>query len=118
VSDPAGTPNVDHAFDPAKQDEVAAAIQKLSPDEAAFFLFKLEQSIRKRKIMLTGYLVALIAWLIGMLFALAYYGLATGFVGWVFIMPFAIVGVILYLFGRWSDRVGATKPPQELVIKR
>lgn len=118
MTEKAGTPNPEHAFDPARQDELAKAIEKLSPEEAAFFLFKLESSIRKRKIMLTGYLVALIVWLIGMFFALAYYGLATGFVGWVFLMPFALVGVILFVFGKWANAVGARKPPPEVVIKR
>ena len=111
-------PDVEHAFDPTKQDQLEQAIRKLSSEEAAFFLFKLELAVRRRKIQLTGYLVAMLVWLVAMLFALVYWGSASGFVGWVFLLPFALVGVILYAFGRWADRIGATKPPPEIVVKR
>lgn len=113
-----GLPDVEHAFDPARQDDLEKAIQKLSSEEAAFSLFKLELAVRKRKVQLTGYLVAMLVWLVGMLFALAYYGIASGFVGWVFLLPFALVGVILYAFGKWADKIAATKPPPEIVVKR
>lgn len=96
----------------AKLDEVAAAIQKLSPDEAAFFLEKLEALMLKRKLQLTGYLVALVVWLVGMFFALAYYGTHDGFVGWVFLLPFALMGVIIYAFGRWASKVGNRVKPK------
>jgi hypothetical protein len=104
---------VAQAFDADKHDALAKAIQELSPDEAAFFLWKLEAALRKRKIQLVGYLVAMLLWLVGMVFALAYYGMASGFVGWVFIAPFAVVGVVLYVFGWWANRVGAAKPPPQ-----
>ena len=82
------------------------AIAQLSPDEAAFFLKSIEGKLKKRKIQLTGYLVALFAWLIAMLGALAYYGASDGFVIWVFLVPFALLGVILYAFGKWATKVG------------
>jgi hypothetical protein len=109
--------DVEQAFDADKHVELAKAVEKLSPEEAAFFLWRLELSIRKRKIQLVGYLVAMLIWLAGMLFALAYYGLATGFVGWVFLVPFALVGVILYVFGRWADKVGSAKPPETISVE-
>jgi hypothetical protein len=49
--------------------------------------------------------------------ALVIYGLASGFVGYVFLVPFALVGVTLWAFGKWSARVGAQKPPPEIMIK-
>jgi hypothetical protein len=82
------------------------AIAKLSPEEAAFFLQSLEGKLKKRKIQLTGYLVALFTWLIAMLGALAYYGASDGFVIWVFLVPFALLGAILYGFGKWAVKVG------------
>lgn len=97
---------VAQAFQADKHEELARAIEQLSPDQAAFFLAKLEAAIKKRKIQIVGYLVAMGIWLIGMLFALVYYGTYDGFVGWVFLLPFALVGLTLYLFGRWSDKVG------------
>ena len=109
------TVEVDQAFDADKHAELAQAIEKLTPEEASFFLWKLEMSIRKRKMQLVGYLVAMLVWLAGMLAALVYYGLASGFIGWVFLAPFGLVGVVLYVFGKWSNKIGATPPPAEFV---
>jgi hypothetical protein len=95
----------------ASPDELAKAVAQLSPDEALFFLAKLEAVMNKRKLQLTGYLVALAVWLVAMLLALAYYGTHDGFVGWVFLLPFFLVGVILFAFGKWSDAVGKRVEP-------
>ena len=104
--------------DAAKQAELARAIEKLSPEEAAYFLFTIETKLRARKIQLVGYLVGIVIWLAGMFFALVYFGLAEGFAGWVFLVPFALFGGILYGFGRWSNKVSSTKPPPEIVVKQ
>jgi hypothetical protein len=110
-------PMVAKAFDKDKHDELARAVEQLSPDEAQFFLTKLEAAVRKRKIQITGYLVAMFAWLGGMLFALAWYGTHDGFVGWAFLLPFGLVGVILYAFGRYAERVAASpKSPTKPVV--
>jgi hypothetical protein len=98
------------AFDADKHEELARAVEKLSPEEAEFFLGKLEAALRKRKIQLLGYLIAMVVWLVGMVLALAYFGISDGFVGWVFLVPFALVGVILYVFGMWANKVGARAP--------
>jgi hypothetical protein len=104
-------PLVAKAFDARKQEDLARAIEQLSPEEAAFFLHKLERAFRKRKIQLTGYLVAMAAWLAGMTLALIYFGRHDSSTAWVFIVPFAIVGAILYGFGTWSERVAKAPPP-------
>jgi hypothetical protein len=111
VPQPPEDPLVSQAFDAKKHEDLARAIDKLSPDEAAFFLHKLEMAIRKRKIQITGYLVAMVVWLIGMTLALAYVGTHDGFVAWVFIVPFGVVGLVLYAFGAWAERVSKTPPP-------
>jgi hypothetical protein len=113
VSKSAEDPLVAQVFDRKKHEDLARAIEKLSPDQAAFFLHKLEMAIRKRKIQITGYLVALGVWLVGMMFALAYYGMRDGFVGWVFLVPFAFVGLVLYVFGKWGDAIGKTPMPEK-----
>lgn len=95
----------------ASESELASAVAQLSPEEALFFLAKLEAVMNKRKLQLTGYLVAFVTWLIGMFFALAYFGTHDGFVGWVFLVPFGVVGVILWVFGRWSEKVGKRVEP-------
>jgi hypothetical protein len=95
----------------ASQDDLASAVAKLSPEEALFFLAKLEAVMNKRKLQLTGYLVAFVVWLVSMLLALAWAGTHDGFLGWVFLPPFALVGVILWVFGKWSERVGKRVEP-------
>lgn len=105
-------PLVAKAFDRTQShDELARAIAQLSPEEAAFFLHRLEMAMRKRKIQLTGYLVALLAWLAGMTIALIYFGMNDWSSAWAFIVPFGIVGAILYGFGTWSERVARRPPP-------
>jgi len=111
VTQSAEDPLVAQAFDPKKHEDLARAIEKLSSDEAAYFLHKLEHAVKKRKIQLTGYLAAMAAWLVGMVGALLYLGSHTGFTLWVFAVPFAAVGAILYGVGRWADRIGATPGP-------
>lgn len=120
---PSEDPLVAKAFGAGKDEDFVRAIQELSPEEATFFLAKLEAALKKRKLQLTGYIVAMIVWLIGMVFALAYYGVADGFVGWVFLLPFGLVGLVLYLFGRWAEKVGAAAavvvaPPEAKVVDR
>jgi hypothetical protein len=104
-------PLVAKAFDAGKHVELARAVEQLSPDEAAFFVHKLEMALRKRKIQLTGYLTAMGVWLLGMVFALVYAGGHDGFIAWVFLVPFGLVGAVLYAFGRWAERVAKTPPP-------
>ena len=114
MAKPTEDPLVAQVFDASKHDNLARAIKQLSPDEAAFFLAKLEAALKKRKLQLTGYLVAMIGWLLGMVGALVYYGNVEGFTGWVFLVPFALVGLVLWLFGRRAEQVGAAQPEPEL----
>ena len=95
------------AFDAGKHDELARAIEKLTPEEAQYFLTKLEAAVRKRKLQLTGYLVAMVVWLVATLGALVYYGTYDGFTAWIFLVPFGLVGLILFAFGKWSEKAGA-----------
>jgi hypothetical protein len=108
-------PNPDDAFDVNKQDAVAEALKDLSKEQAALFLFVLEMKLRKRKLQLVGYLVSMALWLAGMLFALVVFGSSSGFVGWVFLVPFALVGLTLWAFGKWAEKIGKTPPPADLV---
>ncbi|MBA3465148.1 MAG: hypothetical protein H0T46_34775 [Deltaproteobacteria bacterium] len=115
---PAEDPMVAKAFDKDSHDELARAVDNLTSEEAAFFLAKLEAAFKKRKIQLSGYLVAMLLWILAMMGALAYYGTHKGFVGWVFILPFGLVGVILFAFGKWAERVGARAPASPVETKR
>jgi cadmium resistance protein CadD (predicted permease) len=62
----------------------------------------IERIERKRKIMLGGYLAALLLLVGGQVGAFFIYATAPAdrFVGWVFLIPFALVGVVLWGFGR------------------
>jgi hypothetical protein len=53
----------------------------------------------------------MVAWLAGMTLALIYFGMNDAPAAWAFIVPFGIVGVILYGFGTWAERVGKRPPP-------
>ena len=102
--------------DKPTHEELARAIAQLKPEEAAVLLHRLENALRKRNIQVTGYLVALIAWLIGMTLALIYFGANDAFAAWAFIVPFGIAGAIIYGFGTWADRV-SKRPPPSLPVK-
>jgi len=104
-------PMVAQAFKAESHEDLARAVEALTSDEAAFFLLKLEAAIKKRKIQITGYLVAMLVWILGMMAALVWYGTHDGFVGWVFIAPFGLVGIVLFAFGKWAERVGTVAAP-------
>ena len=109
---PAEDPLVAKAFDrKVRHEELTRAIEQLTPEQAQVFLHRLEAAFRKRKIQLTGYLVAMVAWLVGMIMALVYFGMNDVSSAWAFVVPFGIVGVILYTFGAWAERVGRAHPP-------
>ena len=99
---------VDEAYDASKHTELAAAVEQLSPEEALFFLEKLERSLLKRKVQLVGYLVAMVLAVVGFVAAIMIYGNAAPgtFMGWIFLLPFALVGLTLLIFGRHAERLG------------
>jgi hypothetical protein len=95
------------ALDPKKEADVAKAISKLTPQEALHFLELLEKQVKARRIQLIGYLAALLVMLLGTVVALVIVGRADRgtFVGWVFFVPLIAVGIVLFGFGRWANRV-------------
>jgi hypothetical protein len=86
--------------------EVAEALANLSPAETQKVLEVLEKAMKRRRIQLLGYLVAAFVLVVGMIGALYYYGsqAGTGFVGWAFLIPLGLCGVVLIAFGKWSER--------------
>jgi hypothetical protein len=107
---PSEDPMVARAFGAGSPEDLAKLIGELAPSEADYFLRKLEAALRKRKIMLSGYIVAIVAWLVGMVCAIAYFGLSSGSGAWVFLVPFLIVGGVLWVFGTLAERAGKRVP--------
>ena len=93
-------------LDADSKQKLAEQIANLSDDEREHFLFQLGMVMKKRRMQLFGYLMAMLVWAVGMVFALAWYGSHDGFSGWAFLVPFAAVGVVLWAFGAWTDRIG------------
>jgi hypothetical protein len=78
----------------------------LSPEEMATLTRAVERIARRRRIQLVGYLLALAVMVVGMVAALYVYGVSPPgrFVGWIFFAPFLLVGIILWVFGKWSKK--------------
>ncbi len=103
-----GTSLAEEAIAPrADHKDIEERIKELSPEEAAMFVQILEITMKRRRVMLLGYLAALFAFVIGMGWALYMFGTHEKgtFVGWVFLVPVALVGLILWLFGRWARHI-------------
>lgn len=101
-----GAALADAAGDPERQARLAAAIEKLTPDEAQKVLDILEREMKKRSIQLYGYITSGIVLIIGMLGVLVYWGsVPEGTpIAWTIPIPFLFVAIILWVFGRWSNR--------------
>lgn len=96
----------DRLKDPAFRSRVEDAIANLPPEKAAELVTLLEASIRRRKVELIGYLAAAGVLLVGMVLALYAYGAAEEgrFVGWLFLIPLALAGVVMIVVGRLAKR--------------
>jgi hypothetical protein len=85
---------------------LASAVANLSPAEANKVLELLEKALKRRKIQMWGYLLAGVVLILGFVGALYWYGLQPEgtFVGWVAMVPLGLCGVVLFTFGKWSER--------------
>ena len=90
-----------------EQRELQKALDQLTPEQAEMFVQALELTMKKRRIMLLGYLLAVLAIVIGFGWALYMYGTHEygTFFGWVFLIPFAIAGATFILFGKIARRM-------------
>jgi len=92
--------------DPKKIDQakLKEALDNLTPEEAEMFVSALELAMKKRNIMLVGYIAAIIGLLVGIGAAFTIYGMREPgqFVGWAFLIPPALAAAALIGFGKWS----------------
>ena len=72
------------------------------------FIAILEKTMRKRRLMLIGNLLALLIMIIGTLAAFVVYANRDEgqFMAWVFLLPFGIGGAVLNIFGRMATKAG------------
>ncbi len=84
---------------------------KLSPEEIEMFLSAVARVEKRRRVELLGYAVGLLTLVLGMLAALVVYGMARRgtFMGWVFLVPLGVTGLVLWIFGRWARRITKAK---------
>lgn len=88
--------------------DLEKALADLTPEQAEMFVAALELAMKKRRVMLVGNLAAALAILIGMLWALYMYGghEPGTFIGWVFLVPFAVAGAIMVGAAKIAKRIG------------
>jgi len=77
-----------------------------SREDLERLLHALEKLQRRRRIILAGYAVAALTMIVGQLAALYIYGTWDNpWRGWVFFVPFSLVGGSLWLFGQWAKKI-------------
>jgi hypothetical protein len=86
--------------------DLAAELAKLDPEQAQMFAAALELAMRKRRIMLLGLLLSIVVVGFGEFGALLFWVAREPgtFVGWVFLVPLAVAGVILVATGKLARR--------------
>jgi hypothetical protein len=102
-----GAALAEKAFDRSKHAEIEEAIKQLTPEEAAVFVKQIETSLKRKKLLLWGYLSVVLTLCIGTMWAFYMYGTREPgtFVGWVFLVPFGISGALFLLFGQLARRI-------------
>jgi hypothetical protein len=87
--------------------ELEEKLHGLDSEQITLFVVAVQKAMRKRRILLLGYLSALFSMVLGLAFALiTYVNREPGtFVGWVFFVPFLLAGASMLIFGRLANRI-------------
>lgn len=104
-----GKSGTEKALQSEKEGEtLEEALGQLTPEQTEMFMRALTHTMRKRRLMLVGNLLALLIMLFGLLWAFYMFGSREpgAFTGWVFLVPFALAGASLTLFGKLAKRAG------------
>jgi hypothetical protein len=89
-------------------EELARKLEELTPEQAELFVRALHLAMRKRRVLIAGYIAAAISVVLGWLWALYIYGATRGsgeFMAWVFLVPPLLAAILLVTFGRISRRL-------------
>lgn len=85
--------------------ELARKLEALTPEQQELFVRALHLAMRKRRVLLIGYLATALSLVLGWLWALYIFGKTRGsgeFMAWVFLVPPALAAIVLVMFGRIS----------------
>lgn len=87
--------------------ELEEKLRDLDPEQIKIFILALGAAMRKRRILLVGYLTALLCVVMGMGFAVIVWANHEPgtFIGWVFFVPFGLAGSTLWVFGKLAGRI-------------
>ena len=98
----------DAVDDPKSHKTIEEQLDELTPEQAEMFVRALELAMRKRRWMMIGYLGALIAVVVGMMVSLYIWGTREPgtFVGWVFLLPPALAGAVIWGTGKYVKKLG------------
>lgn len=94
--------------DVMSDEEFAKKLAALTPEQRSLFERALELTVRKRRILMVGYLATAISLILGLAWALYIYGKTHGgeqFMGWVFLVPPLVASIVLLMFGRLARRL-------------
>ena len=102
-ADEAAAIAAEHFNDP----ELEERLRELNPEQIKLFVLALRAAMRKRRILLVGYLTALLCIVLGLAFAVIVWANREPgtFIGWVFFVPFGLAGTTLWLFGKIAGRI-------------
>ena len=89
-------------------EEFAKKLAALTPEQRAMFERAFALTVKKRRVLMVGYLATAVSLLLGLAWALYIFGKTHGgedFMGWVFLVPPLVAAMVLMLFGRLARRL-------------
>jgi hypothetical protein len=89
-------------------EDFAKKLAALTPEQRAMFERAFALTVKKRRVLMLGYLATALSLVLGLAWALYIYGKTHGgedFMGWVFLVPPLVASTVLILFGRLARRI-------------
>lgn len=101
-------------------EEIEKHLRELSPEQAEIFVRSLEVILRRRRVRLFGYIAALIVFMSTMAISVYLYGTRDPgtFMGWIVLVPFALIALVFLVVGRLEKRIAPVLPPSPGTSRR